>query len=415
MDWLYQFTSNKNYPEPLGEIADLAALSQEGQDPYLLLNRGVAPPMSRAQAGHTVGFCTSDADSKRLILHAIATVSAEPKRHNTTPASVVPIYEEKEGLMFCPLLNVEMVPADNLNADIWSVAEQGTFLNGQANVWKFGTEQRRRKQSSSVSLSENDKIEPLNGLSVDCPIPKELNAIAVGLDPTAATWESNMTAGPIKKMPSFAIKISDGQFSVADNPVAKHVTNEDFWSHVMLHKAQMVCIDGPCDTNGPELLPNVADGWNPNAPHGTRDGEIALANCGVGLFWTTQNTVMKFKGVDRWIARSLVLFSEHPDIDKIETHPHGAFTFLWRLAGRIGAPPNKKTDIGKQVRIALLKAFIPDLQVDTLRDDDDDDDVIDAAVAALVAALKLCGLARPFGTTDGGGQIWMPDCERLRL
>jgi hypothetical protein len=406
MDWLYRFTGNDEYPEPLGEIAYLAALSQGEQRPYLLLiDRKDRIPMSRAQAGHTVGLCTSD--SNRLILHAIATVSDKPKRHNTTPSSVVRIYGKKQDRMFCPLLSVKMVEASPLNSDILSVAKQTNFLTGEATVKVLNT-----NQPGPVSLPENDMIEPLNGLCVDCPIPQNLNAIAVGLDPTAATWDSSMTAGPIKDMPSFAIKISDGQFSVADNPVGEHVTNEDFWNHVIAHNAQMVCIDGPCDTNGPELLPNVADGWNPNAPPGTRDGEIALANCGVGLFWTTQNTVMNFRGVDRWIARSLVLFSEYPDIDKIETHPHGAFTFLWRLAGRIGAPPNKDTDIGKHDRIALLKAFIPNLQVDTLRDDDD---VIDAAVAALVAALKLCGLAIPFGTTDGGGQIWMPDCERLRL
>jgi predicted nuclease with RNAse H fold len=145
------------------------------------------------------------------------------------------------------------------------------------------------------------------------------------------------------------------------------------------------------------------------APDGIRGGELALSRTGVNLFWTTQNTVTKFEGASRWIARSLVLFSEQRERTNIETHPHGAFTFLWQLFGMAGTLPKKLKATGRNARLAILRAFIPDLSDEMVPDHD----AVDAACAALVAGLHRLGLTVAFGNANNGGQIWMPD--RIKL
>src|SRR5206468_7906979 len=131
-----------------------------------------------------------------------------------------------------------------------------------------------------------------------------------------------------------------------------------------------------------------------NGPDGTRSGELQLSREGVNLFWTTQNTVLRFEGASRWIARSLVLFSEQPERQKIETHPHGAFTFLWRMFGNSGTPPKKSKTAGRQARLAILRSFIPGLADGMVPNHD----ALDAACAGLVAGLHQFRLTMPFGT-----------------
>jgi hypothetical protein len=119
--------------------------------------------------------------------------------------------------------------------------------------------------------------------------------------------------------------------------------------------------------------------------------------------------VLRFEGASRWIARSLVLFSEQPERQKIETHPHGAFTFLWRMFGNSGTPPKKSKTAGRQARLAILRSFMPGLAEGMVPNHD----ALDAACAALVAGLHQFGLTKPFGTVNDGGVIWMPDIVRL--
>ena len=171
----------------------------------------------------------------------------------------------------------------------------------------------------------------------------------------------------------------------------------------------MVCIDGPCGTNGPRLLADLSD-WDSNGSKGTRGGELALSRHGVNLFWTTQNTVTKFKGASRWIARSLVLFSEDSKQEKIETHPHGAFIFLWRLLGGRGTLPKKSKSSGREARLTMIQSFIPGLSEDMVPNHD----ALDAACAALVGGLHHLGLTVPFGASNDGGQLWMPDETKLK-
>jgi hypothetical protein len=62
-------------------------------------------------------------------------------------------------------------------------------------------------------------------------------------------------------------------------------------------------------------------------------------------------------------------------------------------------------------RLALLAALVDGVSTRSLPDHD----AVDAAAAALVGALRLRGLARAVGTEAGGGRIWLPDAEALRL
>jgi hypothetical protein len=252
----------------------------------------------------------------------------------------------------------------------------------------------------------SDNSETLDLGHVDIPPSKSPfeAGIVVGLDPTAGTWESRMTRGP-KGMPSVALHVSaDGIISAVHNPVRIHESNADFWNCVTEYGSTMVCIDGPCATNGPKLLDDLS-AWDTASENGMRASERELAKRGVGLFWTTKNTVLKFLGASRWIARSLVLFREQPQITAIETHPHGVFTFLWRAFGKKGSPPKKTRAEGRAARLAILQAFVPNLQSESLPDHD----AVDAACAALIAAFHVMGLTTSFGTSGTGGSIWMPD------
>ena len=242
-----------------------------------------------------------------------------------------------------------------------------------------------------------------NRFTVDLNVPDDLDEFVLGLDPTAATWESAMTEGP-KQMPSFAIKVSNGKLSVADHPLGLHLTNDQFWQRAKKLGCKIVCIDGPIDTNGPKLLPDYS-GWDPSSPDGQRSAEKELNAQGVGLFWTTRNTVLRFDGASRWIARSIRLFAEPNDIEKIETHPHGVFTFLWRAFGMDGKIPHKSKPAGMDIRFAMLKKLLPDLR----RESVPDHDAMDAAAAAWAAAIHRLGMTRSFGSPDSGGLIWIPD------
>jgi hypothetical protein len=139
---------------------------------------------------------------------------------------------------------------------------------------------------------------------------------------------------------------------------------------------------------------------------GTRNAEVELARVGVKLYWTTYATVMRFDGASRWIARSLAIYNSPaaPNCSRIETHPHGAFTFMWKALGERAPLPSKTTAPGREARLAILHALIEDLDERELVDHD----CVDAAAAALVAALHAIGLTRSYGQPNAGGLIWMP-------
>lgn len=404
IDWIYRFAANDTFPDPLEEVAAIFAICEEDGEAYLLLGDRSSPPMCGASSGEVVGICTFDRN--RLLLQAIAVVGEQPASHSTTPDSGVGLYGELSDRVFCKIENVQLTGSEPLNESIMSAEAQQKLLNGQATVKRLtkSTKTRAAKQRPKSIAAVFDPT-ALDLVEAHMEISPDLDQVVVGLDPTAATWESAMTDGP-KDMPSFALQIRNGQLVLPNNPLMLHRTNQDFWRRVTKLNAVLACIDGPCGTNGPRVIDGFS-GWAKDGVHGTRDAEVELYREKVGLFWTTQNTVMKFKGPDRWIARSLRLFSEQPNVEKIETHPHGAFLFLWRSLGQDGKPPEKSKPAGQAARYAILKKFLPTLTREMVPDHD----AMDAAGASLVAALHRLGLTKSYGTVQNGGLIWMPSID----
>ena len=87
MDWIYRFTSNANYPNPVEEIDALCTLDDEGKKAFLLLADRDSPPLSKAASGSVVALCTDD--NGRLVLHGTGAVEGECVIGNT-PSSVRP-------------------------------------------------------------------------------------------------------------------------------------------------------------------------------------------------------------------------------------------------------------------------------------------------------------------------------------
>lgn len=405
LDWLYRFTNKADYPDPVEEIDALCTLDANDERTYLLLANRSSPPLRGASCGEVIGLCTSHGN--RLILHGTAVVAGESIR-DCTPLSVQPIYGSLEGRVFCPLKDLERLPSGELPDTTLSHAEQEAFLKGQSFVKRLtpGIRTARKSAVSSTPGTSSPEITPTFPSFV---FSQQCTAFTVvGLDPTAGTWESKMTQGP-KKMPSFALRWEAG-FRPDDQPLKWHTTNDEFRSEVDRCGAILTCIDGPCGTNGPRVRKNCDPWrWDEDAPRRTRGGELALSRQGINLFWTTQNTVMRFAGASRWIARSLVLFSECPEQRMIETHPHGAFTFLWRLFGGTITPPKKSKVAGRNARLSLLRSFISGLSDEMVPNHD----AVDAVCAALVAGLHQLELTTAFGTPNDGGQIWMPNGSKL--
>lgn len=406
LDWLYRFTTNDDYPDPVEEIDALCTLDENEQPTYLLLANRMWPPLSGASCGEVVGLCTSQGN--RLTLHGTAVVAGSCIRGNTPP-SVQPIYGNLVGRVFCPLKELQRLPSEELPNTTLSHVDQEAFLKGQSYVKRL-TNRTRSSRKQTVTGPTLKAVPTTSHKFPTIVLPKELFTFTVvGLDPTAGTWVTKMSEGP-KSMPSFALEWAGDGFRPATQALVWHPSNDQFWGEVGKRQAVLNCIDGPCATNGP-LLRRDCDPWcwDTQAPNGTRGGELELSRQGVNLFWTTQNTVLKFDGASRWIARSLVLFSEHPEHPKIETHPHGAFTFLWRLFGGSGTVPKKSKTAGRNARLAILRSFIPALSEEMVPNHD----ALDAACAALVAGLHHLDLTTPFGTSSDGGLIWMPDVKKL--
>ncbi len=236
----------------------------------------------------------------------------------------------------------------------------------------------------------------------------------VGVDLTAGTRESRFDTGPA---PFVAVTITrrerreeDEALHLAD--VQQFTTLTAFVDALVADPPTGIAIDGPCGACGIALDEHRRD-FVFDAPT-TRPAEKALSREGIGLFWTTRATVENFDGAARWIARSFVLFEEliARGFDPVETHPHGVFTMLHRNRAALeGQNPTrlarKTSEAGRNERLALLAAMLGTPSV-ALGSKLVDDDALDAAAAALLAALRTAGRARPFGEPDQGGEIWLP-------
>ena len=405
-DWLYRFTANDDFPDPIEEVAAISAMCEEDGESYLLLGNRTSPPMCTAKPGQTVGICIGQ--DGHLVIRAVVTVVDEPKEHHETPEQVAGLYGILSNRMFCRIEDMSLYDL-RLPESVLPEEAQTKFLSGQPTVKQLKKPKKISKKQSVKAVADFDPS-LFDSVELALSIPSEINEVVVGLDPTAASWESNMTTG-IKRMPSFTIEIKEARLQLPQKPLHQHLKNQEFWTRVQDAEATCVCIDGPCDTNGPQLHDDFT-GWMPCSDHGQRAAEVELTRQGINLFWTTKNTVEKFDGASRWIARSLRLFSDDVAPKKIETHPHGAFTFLWQSLGQTGGPPPKGKPEGQAARLAILSKFLPDLRKEMVPNHD----AMDAAAAALVAALHCLGKTKSFGSDEEGGLIWLPnvnDCVNL--
>ena len=423
--WVYRFVVTASFPHAAEEISELCELDEGNPNDspvaYLALGRRKSPPMSTAMPGEVVALCTSSPEGLRL--HAYAKVAGKPCRLDHTPSTVLAIYGDLKGGVFVPLCECELVPEQPLPSTVLDDERQAKFLRGQSCVKTLRKRSRRQKTETVPERSSTTPPSPLPSF-LDDQKPRLTQAecsdpfVVVGLDPTAGNWrgEESMARGN-KAMPSYALRWDGSSFVPHEqNALRWNATNQDFWDHVDAVGATTVCIDGPnaAHPDGPRWIA-VECRWDPKRGHGTRAAERELTREGISLFWTTQNTVMHFDGASRWIARSFTLFAEASSkpssVDVIETHPHGAFVFLWRdLFRQAVRLPKKSRPEGKRARWAMLQAFITGLQDIPPSSHDE----IDAVCAALVAGFHKLQSTHSYGTEAEGGLIWMPDISILR-
>lgn len=402
--WIYRFTGNSRFPEPIHEIAALAAVDEECGGAWLMLSARADPPGKGAALGDDFLLCADAGDGLRL--HGRAIVGGGAELRAEPPESVRSLYAGNLNRMYVPLRQVELLAP----ASVPGLTEEEVhrFTSGQSYVKKLGTEVHHHGALTPVHpVRASDEPPPLPGQWI---APTGSPFVAAGVDPTAGDWRHSMDRGDAKPMPCVVLEWTGQKLQF--NECLEHLANRMLWEQVARVGATVVCIDGPCATNGLQIRPDWS-GWDLSVPGATRDGELALHAAGVKLFWTTHATVSNFDGASRWIARSLRLFAdpEGAPAERIETHPHGAFSMLWRLLGRTDPLPGKSGPAGRKARLWVLQTFVPDIDPAALPDHD----AVDAACAALVASLHGLGLSKSFGTRTYGGSIWMPDAKALHI
>lgn len=399
--WLYLFTENADYPDPVAEISFLAALEEDGETPYLMLAARRDAPMKSAAQGETVHLATRVGGELRL--HGTACLGDEtPPR--TTPTSVLALYGAQPERYWKPLEAIDLHDAPRTVRDLGLEIDEERFARGQAYVKRLGPKAATRRRATPAADEDGGlfQIETprvrLSGLT---------GRTVVGVDLTAGTWESGMLDGP-KAYPLVQL-VGDGE-SLDLGAVYTHRNLSATLADPVVRAADCLMIDGPCGTVGAELASDNGF-WVFPGSVGTRACERELARMGVKLFWTTRKTLVGFDGASRWIARSIRLFRllgadpgrrEHA----FETHPHAVFTLLARKHGlpRLHAKGETR---GRSERLTLLAHYIDGLDPARLPDHDH----VDAAGAALMAALKLAGQGRAVGSAAEGGVIWVPSSD----
>ena len=180
------------------EIDALCTLDANDEPTFLLLADRASPPLSGTRCGDVVGLCTSQGD--RLILHGTAVVAGHCIRGGT-PSSVQPIYGDVVERVFCPLKDLERLPSKTLPETTLSHDKQEAFLKGQAFVKRLTPGVRTARRSATASppgaISSGAVFPSTPPTFPNFVFSQKLPAFtAVGLDPTAGTWESQMAEGP---------------------------------------------------------------------------------------------------------------------------------------------------------------------------------------------------------------------------
>ncbi len=132
--WIYLFTENSKFPEPVGEISALSEEFEKEKNPvYLLLSDRKSPPMSGARRGEAVLLVTRKKGSLELLLHAFARVARGPRKYSDVPENIASIYGQVQDRVFVPI-NILDFYSNPREVRELSLEEQRVFAQGQAFV-----------------------------------------------------------------------------------------------------------------------------------------------------------------------------------------------------------------------------------------------------------------------------------------
>jgi predicted nuclease with RNAse H fold len=401
-EWIYLFTSNASFPEPVDEIATLAALDEQGLEVCLMLPDRDAPPMSGASPGERIHLCTRRARGAKLEIHAMATVAGSSFR-SSTPNAVVGLYGRHDDRTWLPLEVGTCFGAPLMAEDAGLDIDEETFARGQAYVKRVD----RRHSSAPRPMSSSPTPSPS---SVRRAVPEQVPTrfapgAFLGIDLTAGSWESGMDLGD-KPFPCARLDVGDGgrlRWTGAES----FTSLTCLLAHQWLRDASVIAIDGPVRLCGARVN-DARTGFVYDAPR-VRPAERALSRMGIKLFWTTRPTLEHFDGAARWIARSLILFQDLAKCTAItapaiEIHPHGVFVVLNQTLHGDDDLPKKTKQEGRARRLEILRRYVADLADDALPDHD----TVDACGAALMAALHGARASVGIGDDAEGGRIWIP-------
>lgn len=398
-DWVYVLTHKNDYPSPEFEVDSLAALEEEGFQPYLMLGNRPHPPGVKAAEGDNLLLCVSVGRPKRRIAIAKASVTK-----GATVAADVP--EDVGRLYSCDRprhwlgVSIDKFQEPQTEEDLGLPAECLQFRGGQSYIWRI---EARGMFNETRSTQPGKQPLELPRLTIGST---ELKS-SIGVDLTAGSPESCFDAG---KYPFWAVRVETGNGRIKLVDTVRCSTLTELEELLQNGRPDRVVIDGPCGANG-ILLNQERNGWVKGEKPGLRSAESYLSRRGVKLFWTTAATLERFDGAREWILRSLALFERLIRLgqEAIETHPQAFFVLLWRQFGNGETLRRKNLPDGQRQRLAILRMFM-DFQDSQLVDDD----AVDSAAAAVLGILATCGFATPVGEESAGGQIWIPAVEALK-
>jgi hypothetical protein len=135
--WIYLFTENEKFPEPVGEISALNdEFQKENESVYLMLADRRSPPMCSAKVGQAVLLVTRKRGSYELLLHARARVARTPRSFDIVPENVESIYGNVQNRVFVPINITTFYEEPHIVREL-SDEEQRVFAQGQAFVRTF--------------------------------------------------------------------------------------------------------------------------------------------------------------------------------------------------------------------------------------------------------------------------------------
>ena len=143
MDWLYLFTKNNRYPDPLEEISFLKAKEEDDGKPYLLLNGHKSPPMSSATQGERV--CLATRLDGIWQIHGIAQIAESAQELASTPADVEPLYGSHSARVWIKLEDIQLFEAQ-LPEEL-GITKQ-LVSAGQASVFRLSTPESSHPHST---------------------------------------------------------------------------------------------------------------------------------------------------------------------------------------------------------------------------------------------------------------------------